>query len=75
MAKEFIYTSLSASKTHTVTHNLNSDYPDVTVWDVEPGTINYKQIITASTRITSVTDHVVVVELNAPTNIVVQVQI
>lgn len=69
----FTFTSSSAAKLHTITHNLNNNYPSVTVWDTETGTTNYKQMITESVRVTSTSANVVTVALAVAANVVVQV--
>lgn len=69
----FTYTSSSAAKVHTVAHNLNNALPAVIVWDNEPNTTNYKQMITESVRVTSVSASTVSVALAVPANVVIQV--
>jgi hypothetical protein len=69
----FTFTSSSAAKLHTITHNLNNSYPNVAVWDVEPSTTNYKQLITESVRVTSTSANVVTVALAVAANVVVQI--
>jgi len=41
--RSYIYTSSTALSTHSITHNLNTDYPEVTVLVYDTSTSKYKQ--------------------------------